>query len=534
MGNSVASKVSVSIKLEEVEGLEWNVVQAGSTVRGTVYVSVKDEIPVEGFVLKVKGKEESEVRYFESETYYDSEGNPQTRQVERWAKSDKKIFKTEVPLTANSGWMAGSTLTEGRYEYPFEFELPESVPASMKCKSEDGECEVEYKMSVEMLTSSGDEKKAKQKHEFKVVSSPRRNLEKVPALKEPKSEKVNFCCCINKGMMMVGLNVVDTQVEKGQEISFQTGCVNESTVEIVDILAKVKEKVKWSADHYEAEKGSTLIEESVLHRCGDFASLAKSDGDGDRHAHFQQILQEITGEKDIVTFPIPSRARDTYSGKLIKVKHELEIVVMTGSCITNPDFDVDLRVVMPHIALTEQEIVVPPMVTENAVPPDDWADAIQAPVATPTAPPVYGDYTSPGFTMEYSPSVDSLLQELGSSIDDLKIIQDHTGDSSWKDVFDSLSPVDFGGIVARVDLDHNQPTIAALVADTMENFTSDYCIEAMRNCTEWNRTNMVSKLLPYISDLSENKDAILANMTEWEQISTEYDFKKALGEPALS
>ena len=159
-----------------------------------------------------------------------------------------------------------------------------------------------------MLTNKGHEKKAKQKLDVTVLSAPRQNLEPVSCLKEPKTEKVNFCGCFNKGVMSFGMNVVDSQVGKGEQISFQASCVNDTTVEITEVLALLTESIEWEAGGRENRAERILRQEDITSKCGDMASLSSNEekDEFDKEACYKEILQNITDGNNIVTLNIPS------------------------------------------------------------------------------------------------------------------------------------------------------------------------------------------------------------------------------------
>ena len=126
------------------------------------------------------------------------------------------------------------------------------------------------------------------------------------------------------------------------------------------------------------------------------------------------------------------------------------------------------------------------------------------------------------------PSIELLLDLLTASVNDGEIIDEKVNDGEWDDVFSSLTPIDYSKIISKVDLDHYQPKIALKVAEKIDPFTCNYAIAAIRGCSDWNRINVLKKLLPLCSDLEENKDSITQELTDWERFSTEKDFTDAL------
>jgi len=80
----------------------------------------------------------------------------------------------------------------------------------------------------------------------------------------------------------------------------------------------------------------------------------------------------------------------------------------------------------------------------------------------------------------------------------------------------------------KVDLDFDQPKVAEAMAPAIDNFSCDHCVAGVRNASEWNRSSVVEKVLPYVTDLKANKDTILSELSEWEKTVTKRAFDKAL------
>lgn len=174
----------------------------------------------------------------------------------------------------------------------------------------------------------------------------------------------------------------------------------------------------------------------------------------------------------------------------------------------------------------EEEIAVAPI---NG-PPSDWAsEPVVVKPAVPTVPPIVGGHSSSYSPVSESsdPSFGLLLDQMTASVNDLDIINDKVNDDEWSAVFLSLTPVEFGSIMKTIDLDHYQSKVAGIVAEKIDPFTCNYVIAAIRTCSEWNRVNVIKKLLPLCSDLEENKGSIIQELTDWERFSTEKDFNMA-------
>ena len=112
-----------------------------------------------------------------------------------------------------------------------------------------------------------------------------------------------------------------------------------------------------------------------------------------------------------------------------------------------------------------------------------------------------------------------LYEEMLVSIEDYDIIRCKLQDSGWLTLFENLRPAEFGNIIAHVNIEFDQPRVAALLALVVHpNFTCQHCAAAVKSTAEWNRPSMVERLTPFCTDLAHNHHLIRAELSEWDQI----------------
>jgi hypothetical protein len=156
-------------------------------------------------------------------------------------------------------------------------------------------------------------------------------------------------------------------------------------------------------------------------------------------------------------------------------------------------------------------------------------------------PPVIGGATQSGETVESEdqdlipqyfqpspPSIKSLIKDLDESISDYDLVKERVNDRDWQSVFDSMTPDEYGKIIKNVDLDFDQPKVAECMAGAIGKFTCDYVVAGIRNSSEWNRSTVCERVLPFVVDLAQNKGKILAILSDWEKTVTERAFANAL------
>ena len=137
-----------------------------------------------------------------------------------------------------------------------------------------------------------------------------------------------------------------------------------------------------------------------------------------------------------------------------------------------------------------------------------------------------------------------LLHEMSRSVNDYDILVNKLEDPEWRQLFNNLTPAEYGMIVSRVSNQFDQPRVAALLAPFIKGerggggrgedsayfglFTCTFAASAVRNATEWNRSTVAQHLLPLCVDLPMNYHLIRNELNEWDQVVTESDFQQAL------
>jgi hypothetical protein len=90
-------------------------------------------------------------------------------------------------------------------------------------------------------------------------------------------------------------------------------------------------------------------------------------------------------------------------------------------------------------------------------------------------------------------------------------------------------PDGYGNILAHVNLDIDQPRVAAVLANHLgPRFTCQFVKAAAQNAAEWNRATTVQRLIPYCVDITTNQHIVLDVLSDWEQTILRHDFERAL------
>ena len=259
------------------------VYQAGETVHGTVFllVTAKDGVKAEQLVLQIFGAENTCVHYTRTHTT-GSGKNRQTHTTHHYARASRSILQIGVPLanfdggkvppgqcvlfflcrrssavyivdsghhchhhhqqrrssavrTANTDGAAClcifvlimfmfSVSSSSRYEFPFEATLPPGLPSVMYCSTGRSHCGVSYGLRAALHRPGWLKWDVRAARGFGVAALPRTREAIQPVHAPPITERVNACCCINRGDMTLGAIADAGVVDRGDSLSVGLAC----------------------------------------------------------------------------------------------------------------------------------------------------------------------------------------------------------------------------------------------------------------------------------------------------------------------
>ena len=486
-------------------------VSAGNHLRGKVTLDAKQEINARELVLTLNGEEVTHVEYTE---WREDEGS--RTQVTREDKGYRSFLSVQIPVETFSVIQNGKVLP-GLYNVPFDIELPEHIPSSLFVHDENSHCKIQYELKVQ-LRGSGKIWDYKQTKEVQIQgkSLPR---EPMPFLSEPVEEGVNFCCCLNRGNIVFGAKVLDTHLDKGETCTIHLSIRNNSTLEIQKVGADLFQVTYW--------EGLQLKPHTQFKKLGSFkfpklpGTEAQSGGERDiEFDQMKQVFKEIEEGQHSAEISMPMDALASYKGNLIKITHHLHVYVGGGNCVSSPEIEIPILCgEKPSTEATDEE-------------PPSSGDAVTVASSSVNIGGMPTDSDDPDLVFSVfepkAPSMDTLLSEMKASLADLQLIKEKLKDASWNEVFQKLKPGDIANIVKQVDMDFDQPAIAKMIAEKMEKFSCEHALAAVKSTKQWNRGTMVENLLPHCYDLSSKSQIIKDELSDWEKITTQSAFEKAL------
>jgi hypothetical protein len=526
--------------------------QAGEALTGKVIVDVKKRIRGDRVMLTIYGKEKVMIRT----------GGKHKRTI----RAERLVFTMSLPLREYS---RNEMIQPGRYAFPFSVQLPASLPSSTAYP---GTSRLGMRIQYKMIGSIG---QLETKRYLSIQSAPLPR-ERVPAIVRPTSFKLNSMGLFKKGTCTIGASVEDSQVGRGNVLRIHLACSNDSTETIRRVELKFVEAKQWKTYPVVRKRSAALVLKEM--KDIDLPGLDKdrknrrevrrSNSDPSlQETTYSTIFEALASRDNLVQVTVPTQARDSYSGQLIKIWHYLEIRMLTGPMANNPAITVPIRVGSPPLALPiaqdatrmhafssdqytssriEAEYSLPqmPYAQESAFAPHSQStipivSAVAVPVVsgdTFESPRVYapqeviilggdaiivdeqGDLSDliPIAPPRVSPpSLENLILEMVFSVNDYDIISARLRDPAWLPVFQAMSPQDLGMIIAHVNVDFDQPKVATLLAQHINGgryFTCHYAAEAVKNTAEWNRATMAKQLIPMCVDISTHHALIRSEL----------------------
>jgi hypothetical protein len=531
MGNSSSNSLHINLN-------ESGPIVAGSTLSGTISAVVPrgSNTSSIGLSLYLIGKEDVCVPY--TSTGASGSGN-----TTYYSYSKRDIVRTVIPLlspeSSSVEFQAG-----GQYAVPFQVQIPDNVPSSMICGVDGGYCNIVYKLKAEVKGGM-----------FKnlpltIVAKPP-SSSPVPNLVTPVSTNIKVCCCIHKGTITIAANVDDTRVGGGEIVSVDIGCKNEASADLENVIATIKEKVRWSS-HGHISGYTQVIVQNKFSLTDEMRARSKSQlrqikseknsgmrSRGMSDDMYREILAAVRDGSNKVRLLIPFNACSTYQGSLIEVQHYLTIEANTGFGSTNPKIRIPLQIVTPEDRGSPDTSTTPS--PANVTPlSGDWT-TIQADTGGGGFTSYGGDVvdgegeitidsfdlpTNIGGPTEYS--LPSLLREIKGSMSVKSKLEEMIRDDEWKPVLSALQPQDVVAIIKQVTLEFDQADVTILVASVVDNFTCAYTVTILRSVSDWMRIQFVQKLISVCTDLRENQSLIVNELSDWERVSTELDFADTL------
>lgn len=516
-------------------------VKAGSTLCGAVFLDVSKPISGNSVVVNFVGTEETVVMADSKDMSKRSNvpkklrpvvkgaqaaaecttaliGGSSAAKASRLATDDKQTEKEEnrtimsVELPVGTQDMIDSRrISPGQYKLPFEINLPPLLPASFGIEQQEGSCTVKYFLEAQ-LKGSGIFKDYKDCIQVYVDAKPVDEGQiSVPFEGPPKEFTVRMLGRFgNGGAMTYACHASNTVVGCGQEIKVKFACINNSTMGVRDVVATLKQYVEWKAKGFSHEHCDRIVSKSFgtwddlkpvsakeVKQRREAASKPKgttvSTDDRTTATDVEEdtrILTALLDERHSLSIQIPTNVIPTYEGPLIRVRHVLQVKVVSQVLF---NFIAPCRKIEIPIQIfdaTDKHLGLPPIVPPNWV--EDGALIVAQAVLAGTGQMNY-HVSSPQASgkegggnnnlvpdRRHSPSLEVLLQELRQSSNAESVMSQKVQDPDWQRVFQQMSPSGCAALLQAVDLDFRKLVVAIVLADKCgRRFTCQHARECI-------------------------------------------------------
>jgi hypothetical protein len=317
-------------------------------------------------------------------------------------------------------------------------------------------------------------------------------------------------------------------------------------VQIQSVNAILTEYCEWWAGERRESTSRVLIRHDFGHFVGLDRVLSRGQvSDTASPQDLDTIFREMNEGTHSADIQVPMNALNSFQGSLIKIKHTLEIIVQTKCCITNPTISIPVQIGEKGDYSTSAPALAASSLPGDAVIPSHFSEDSTIVASTIVVPGTNITVGGPAMeheteedvvfapldvgTAKLTPSLESLLRAMKESVADYDLIGSKGRDPEWRSVFESLSTSDYEKILKQVDSDFDETRVAVAVAQLVGGkFTCDYVVTALKVVSDWNRSNVCEKLLPYCADLKDNQGKIQSELSDWEKLVTQMAFENAL------
>jgi hypothetical protein len=448
--------------------------------------------------------------------------------------SQKLLFETKNRKDKHSFFRAdvhlykaeeGKRLEPNTYVFPFSVKLPKSLPSS--CSYEQKHASASFTIEYNLELKTKDRGEFSDKKSF-LVTSAHPEDEPAPCVLQPKPVSLEDLGAPGKGRIFMGARVKSTNVSRGQPLVVSLASKNQSTCEIERVEVTLEEEYYWTTDSKGGYGKTTLVEELNVGslRGLRLSGIRRSESANDESIA-KKMYRDLRSKHSELTLMIPQTAHESYTGLVVKISHYLKVtlLLMTKTGFNHPSIRIPIQIEgdPPSTKREDLQSNFSDHVSEKA--------RIRFPMSTASPDQiVLGSNAAmldndDGLSQSIPPPTDDkiscleLIEDMAASLNPYDFLTEKMKDLEWAIFLASLTPLEFGSIIAHVNNEFAQPRVGALLAQNFGgDFTCAHCGAAIQNTSEVFRSEMVEGLLGFCSDLAENNLLIRDQLDEFEQI----------------
>ncbi|CAB9497568.1 Arrestin domain containing [Seminavis robusta] len=318
---------TLSVVLNDKEG----VARAGCELGGTVVLQVDQESTGGKIEVELVGKEKA-IR----------------KKGPMDLCKDHVFFTATVPVSD----LSRSRLNPGEMRLPFSVNLPGSLPSSSMHRLGVGDAgfNIQYKLTARMGSC----------HKSIPVAIAAAPLEhqRAPFVMQPVTQPVISVKGKNLGSICVAASVQNIHIRKGEQLRLSLSCRNDSLVKIQRVEVKMVELLNWGLKEGYSK---TKVNKTTLANIDDLKlpglereNANKSNIVEVNHPTMEEQIAKYTSMHDnlasgtsSVELECPIRAKDSYAGVLVDIRHYLKAKFITDTYGVQPSIKIPLKIGLP-------------------------------------------------------------------------------------------------------------------------------------------------------------------------------------------
>jgi hypothetical protein len=219
--------------------LEKTAYVAGEIVRGYVQVDLRAPIRCQNVFAFLACEAKTKVHYT---THSGSGKHRRTRH--HYAHERQSVYQ----LRAHVAQFATARAAPGRYQFPFEFQLPLQAPSTLHIPGVSEHCFVTHSVRVELQGCGSDLEKQQRSWPVHSVLLNVNGAAPVGApTAQSQTKPVNVCCCISKGSVGLDSQLTSTACQAGGNVGVTLSVRNASSATCSGVIVSIREMTTWCA-----------------------------------------------------------------------------------------------------------------------------------------------------------------------------------------------------------------------------------------------------------------------------------------------
>jgi hypothetical protein len=346
--------------------LDQPVIHAGCEVTGKVYLSVyQEELMCESIAGRIIGQEMTVVSYNKSiaHTAHDA-----------WNFMDTDFRIHDIK---------DGVFRCGQYGFPFSFTTPATAPATMDTWSRQRSGFIKYTVEV-WLDRPGYHRDFVQQETITVIPTSIRDDS--PLSMEPQSLHLRSLSYFNRGNVLLSWRAEQNVLYAGGTTSVKFAALNLTGVPVVAFDIRLTEFATFSAHEQSNTTEKRLFRTIVSSETAGFQSgFTRRVADPQTAA--RQLSEALTSQGSVDTSPVwtvritvPDNAASSHHGRLIQIRHELTVKVVTTLGSSNVRMTQQVKIVNAAVATgagtpkSSRAVLVDPALVD--APPAPWESRI--------------------------------------------------------------------------------------------------------------------------------------------------------------